>query len=62
MPDPQYSPARPAVAAVVQTCHELLTWLIPRLDDFLRARKLLLTGRLSWIGHCRLWQGYLQPG
>ena len=30
-------------------------------DDFLRARKLLLTGRLSWIGHCRLWQGYLQP-
>ena len=31
-------------------------------DDFLKARKILLTGRLSWIGHCRLWQGYLQPG
>lgn len=30
-------------------------------DEFLQARKLLLTGRLSWIGHCRLWKSYLQP-
>lgn len=28
-------------------------------DEFQQARKLLLTGRLSWIGSCRLWCDYL---
>lgn len=28
--------------------------------DFLQARKLLLTGRLSWIGHCQLWGDHLR--
>ena len=29
-------------------------------EDFLHARKLLLTGRLSWIGHCQLWGDHLR--
>jgi hypothetical protein len=28
-------------------------------SDFLQARKLLLTGRLSWIGYCQLWCNHL---
>ena len=32
----------PTTAGVVQSCHELLKWLIPRLDDFPRARRFTL--------------------
>jgi hypothetical protein len=32
---------------VVESCHELLKWLIPRLDDFPRNRRFTLGGQLE---------------
>jgi hypothetical protein len=42
----------PTVPQAVQSCHELLLWLIPHLDKFPRARRFTLGERietgLSW--------------
>jgi hypothetical protein len=46
MPDREPPQARPT-AAVVQACHELLTWLIPRLDNFPRSRRFTLGVQLE---------------
>ncbi len=37
----------PSVPQAVQACHELLTWLIPQLDKFPRARRFTLGDRLE---------------
>lgn len=37
----------PTTAAVVRSCHDLLTWLIPRLDDFPRNRRFTLGAQLE---------------
>jgi len=36
-----------ATPQVVQTCHELLLWLIPQLDKFPRVRRFTLSERLE---------------
>lgn len=37
----------PIVPQVVQSCHELLFWLIPQLDKFSRARRFTLGERIE---------------
>jgi len=37
----------PSVAQVVQSCHELLLWLIPQLDKFPRVRRFTLEERIE---------------
>lgn len=37
----------PTIPQAVQACHELLSWLIPHLDKFPRARRLTLGERLE---------------
>jgi hypothetical protein len=38
------------VPQAVQSCHELLLWLIPQLDKFPRARRFTLGGRIKISG------------
>ncbi|EGV16238.1 diversity-generating retroelement protein Avd [Thiocapsa marina] len=40
-------PGAPTTAGVVESCHALLTWIIPRLDDFPRARRFSLGAQLE---------------
>ena len=47
MPDREPRQARPTTAAVVETCHELLKWLIPRLDELPRSRRFTLGMQLE---------------
>lgn len=47
MPDPERPRTRTVTAAVVESCHELLKWLIPRLDDFPRSRRFTLGAQLE---------------
>ena len=37
----------PAIPQAVQSCHELLLWLIPQLDKFPRARRFTLGERIE---------------
>ena len=37
----------PSVPQAVQSCHELLLWLIPQLDKFPRVRRFTLGGRIE---------------
>ena len=41
------TPSKPTVPLAVERCHELIAWLIPRLDDFPRARRFTLGERLE---------------
>jgi len=51
----------PSVPQAVQSCHELLLWLIPQLDKFPRTRRFTLGERIeirkirvgSCIVHCK---------
>ena len=47
MPEPQRARTGATTAGVVETCHELLKWLIPRLDDFPRNRRFTLGAQLE---------------
>jgi len=40
----------PTVPQAVQSCHELLLWLIPHLDKFPRARRFTLGARIEASG------------
>lgn len=60
MPDHLEPPTRqPTTAGVVESCHEPLVWLIPRLDDFPRQRRFTLGAQLGMGGRIVLprWQG-----
>ncbi len=45
--------AAPTVPQAVQSCHELLLWLIPQLDKFPRARRFTLGERIE-TGLCQM--------
>ena len=47
MPETQRARTGATTAGVVETCHELLKWLIPRLDDFPRSRRFTLGVQLE---------------